>query len=284
MVTLDTPLNSIVGDSAGIPGAGDVTLRHLLTHYSGLTGPARRVELWSREAVLSSAELLATLTRAGPPGTEYRYCNACYGVLGYVVEVLTGETYGEYVAEHLLAPLGIQVNSATMPEPRIVEHMALPYNVEDGVPTPVPQVRFAGPAAGDVDLTPSTIGALLAAMLSGGMYEGTRVLNASSVSEMETAQFGSRGLGISVGDFNGHQILIHNGSIPGFKAVLIGDPVTGYGVYVAANANQGRTTRSISLLDMSCCSCGTSRLSLHPDSPLRRATDRIWPHGVVAAP
>lgn len=246
LVTLDTPLNAILGADLAVAEADDVTLRHVLTHYSGLEGPAHRVPLWSHDGNMSAAELLKTITRVGPPGTEYRYCNACFGVLGYVVEKVSGETYDRYIASHVLLPLRIESGSTTVPGPSVVERMALPYDVKDGVAVPIAQVRFSGRAAGDVYSRPSDMARFLVAMLNGGVYEGARILESASVSEMETAQYGNQGLGISLSDFSGHRILIHNGSIPGFKSVLVADPRTGNGVYISANATQG--ARSINLL------------------------------------
>ena len=83
-------------------------------------------------------------------------------------------------------------------------------------------------------------------MLNGGAYEGKRILDRATVTEMETPQFGGHGLGIAFEELNGHRILIHNGSIPGFKAVMIGDPKSGDGVYIMANADEA--VRPINLL------------------------------------
>ena len=246
LVSLDTPVNTVVGPELAVSGADDVTLRHLLTHYSGLRGPMDRVPTWSRDDVMSPVEVLSKMERVEAPGLKYRYCNACYGVLGYVIEKVSGETYDQYIVQRILRPLGIEVETATVPGPGVVERMALPYDVKDGTPSPVAQVRFSGPAAGDVFLRPSDMARFLAAMLNGGDYHGVRLLDSPSVTEMETAPFGDRGLGIAVNEFSGHRILIHNGSIPGSKAVMIGDPRTGDGVYIMSNANQSE--RPINLL------------------------------------
>lgn len=248
LVTLDTPLNEIVGPEHAVPGADDVTLRHLLSHHSGLEGPVKTVPLWSREAPITPVEILAQTRRVGPPGVKYRYCNECYGILGYVIEEVSGQPYDEYIAEHILNPLGIDVKAPSVPGPRVVERLALPYGLEDGKPVPVAQVRFNVFAAGDVYLRASDMARLLAAHLNGGVYGEARILDPASVAEMDTPQFeDSRyGLGINTTRLNGHAILLHNGSIPGFKAVMTGDPETGCGVYVMANSNA--SARAINLL------------------------------------
>ena len=111
-LALDTPLNEFAGPDLAIEGADDVTFRHMLSHHSGLRGPVATVPLWSREAPRTPLELLEGTTRTGPPGEEYRYCNACYGIMAWVVEKVSNRSYDEYVAESILQPLGIDIASA----------------------------------------------------------------------------------------------------------------------------------------------------------------------------
>ncbi len=135
-LTLDTPLNEIVGPDLAVEGADDVTVRHLLSHYSGLNafafarrinteGPVTTVPLWSRQASITPEELLSNTRRTGPPGIEFKYCNDCYGIAGYIIEKVSGQSYDEYVAEHVLQPLGVDIDRPSVPSPKVVEHMAL---------------------------------------------------------------------------------------------------------------------------------------------------------------
>jgi CubicO group peptidase (beta-lactamase class C family) len=71
-LTLDTPLNDIVGASLAVEGADDVTIRHMLSHRSGLQGPVGTVPLWSRTAPRTPLEILEGTRRTGPPGVTYR--------------------------------------------------------------------------------------------------------------------------------------------------------------------------------------------------------------------
>ena len=84
VLSLDDPLTRWVPDAANADG---VTLRHLLTHTSGVASddPA--------------------LPRVCDPGTCYSYSNAGYGYLGKVVETASGTTYAAQLRGRILAPL-----------------------------------------------------------------------------------------------------------------------------------------------------------------------------------
>jgi CubicO group peptidase (beta-lactamase class C family) len=239
-IELDTPLNEIVPDSLRIDGANDVTLRHLLSHHSGLQGPVGIVPLWERTSPRTVETLLAETRRVGEPGTEYRYCNECYAIAGWVVEKISGKSWDEYVAESILAPLGIDVARPSIPSPAAVEMLALPYVVADNKPSPVAQVRYDVFAAGDVYLRASDMARFLAAQLGNGQFGDARILRPESVREMRRGQFAGRayGLGIGLAEQAGRTILSHGGSIPGFNSLLIGEPASGLGVYLMANSGQ----------------------------------------------
>ena len=95
-----------------LPGTpiGGVTLRQLLGHVSGLQrepdGP-----WWERNTGGDVDELLARLgydKLAGPPFRRYRYSNLAYGLLGVVLERVTGESWSTLVGKRVLDPLGMK--------------------------------------------------------------------------------------------------------------------------------------------------------------------------------
>lgn len=237
---LDTPINEIVGAELAIEGADDVTVRHLLSHHSGLQGPVATVPLWGRTSPSTPADLLSKTRRIGAPGIDYRYCNECYAIAGYIIEKLSGQSYDEYVAQHILQPIGVDVRLASVPSPEIVEHLALPYNLEDNRAVPIAQVRYNVFAAGDIYLRASDMARFLATQLNGGVYDGKRILSEASSLEMRRRQFDGQnyGLGTGMGENSGHDVVSHSGAIPGFNSISVGEPTTGQGVYIMSNSSQ----------------------------------------------
>ena len=248
-LTLDTPLNQLVGPGLAIEDADDVTVRHLLSHHSGLDafrfarrinpgGPVSTVPLWSRREHISPEEVLSHTRRTGPPGVEFEYSNDGYAILGFLVEELSRQSFDRHVATHVLQPLGVDIELPSVPSPRVVEHLALPYELEGGTAVPVAQVRYDGFAAGDVYLKATDMARFVAAHLNGGEYGGERILSASSAAEMRRPQFAGAayGLGVRLASEGEHELIHHTGSIPGFNSIFVAEPTSRQGVYIMANA------------------------------------------------
>ncbi len=96
------------------PYGSDVTVRHLLTHTSGIPNPIplRWVHPATAHASFDeSVALDAVLQRhprlSWPPGTRYRYSNIGYWLLAGIVERASGEAFISFVRGHTLLPLGI---------------------------------------------------------------------------------------------------------------------------------------------------------------------------------
>ena len=97
-LSLDDPLRRFFPSAR--PRIGDLTIRHLLDHTSGLTrgGPAPR------------AAALSVLTRGGTAraqGEDWDYSNYNFSLLGLVIEQVSGRDYAAYVRDELAAPLGL---------------------------------------------------------------------------------------------------------------------------------------------------------------------------------
>ena len=87
-------------------GKGGITVRQLLTHYSGLREDVPLSDPWSGrdEGVRRAMDSIPY----GPPGATFRYSDINYIALGALVERLSGEPLDVYAAKHIFAPLGMQ--------------------------------------------------------------------------------------------------------------------------------------------------------------------------------
>ena len=104
------------------PAEGAITIRHLLTHTSGLgygiiDGDARMRKIYQKAGVVDlytteditigeSVKRLAELPLHHDPGARFTYSEGL-DVLGYLVEVLTGQKFDQFLKEHLFNPLGM---------------------------------------------------------------------------------------------------------------------------------------------------------------------------------
>ena len=211
---LDDPVNQHLGDfQINDNKERPVTLRHILSHTSGLTAGARTANLWKRTLPDTLEEMIKKLKSIRPVEEKYEYNNFAYGMAGLLVEKISGMSYEDYVVKNILAPLGVKTAHPIEPNAVMVERMALPYvKGPKGTPKPVSQVRFDVYPAGDVYLTAEDMVRFLAAHLNGGEFQGGRILKRKSVKEARTKQFFDYGLGWGLGkSADGHTIIQHGG-------------------------------------------------------------------------
>jgi CubicO group peptidase (beta-lactamase class C family) len=118
-VSLDAPVQRYLPEWTG-PHKADVTVRHLLTHTSGL--PAFR----AYDRITTDADSIATLMMAEPlealPGARYVYSDIGAYLAGKIVERVSGRRLDRYLAEHVFGPLGMHETMYNPPDslhPRI---------------------------------------------------------------------------------------------------------------------------------------------------------------------
>lgn len=89
-----------------------ITIRHLLTHTSGLPDYENLMnQAWTPAHQIRDAEVLALLKQQTSPkfkaGTSWSYSNSAYVVLGLVVAKISGKPFAEFLQDRIFAPLGM---------------------------------------------------------------------------------------------------------------------------------------------------------------------------------
>ncbi|RKT57354.1 serine hydrolase domain-containing protein [Saccharothrix australiensis] len=217
-----------------LPRGGEITVRMLLQHTSGLYNytsdlpldPAGferiRFKHWEPE------ELVAIAT-AKPldftPGTDWNYSNTNYIVAGLLVEKVTGKPYDEAVEQRVLRPLGLR--STVVPGDRVDipgPHAHGYYSV-DGRTVDVTRLNpsVAG-AAGEMISTTADLDRFVDALLDG------RLLAPAQQAELtKTLPFtGGYGLGFEALELPcGVTVHGHGGGIPGYSSIMLSTKDTG---------------------------------------------------------
>lgn len=103
-LTLDDRIEKFVPEFKP-PGGATITLRHLLTHTSGVRGisPPEYAPL-TREQFI---KLIDGQPLEFTPGTKFSYSNSGYRLLGYAIESITGKSFADFVHSELALPLGL---------------------------------------------------------------------------------------------------------------------------------------------------------------------------------
>lgn len=193
----------------------DITIRHLLTHTSGMglgVSDAESVEaLWtdavaglmgSPGATLQSAvRSLATLPLASQPGAAWRY-GLSFEALAALVEAVSGQWYDQFLSRRIFEPLGMVDTGYVIP-PRNAQRLAALYRTNEGgtlelveAPQDSAHVQMfdyesgAGWTTGGDMLvsTAADYSRFLQMVLNGGQLDGTRLLKPETVAQMTTGQ------------------------------------------------------------------------------------------------
>src|SRR5262245_38995417 len=195
-------------------GAAEVTVRHLLTHSSGIDGDVFTDTGRGDECYERYAGLLADTDRLFPPGAAYSYCNSGFVLLGRIIGVLDGRTWDESLRARLVEPLGL-ARTATLPEEAILHRTAVghqeharPVRAADTWHLP----RSVNPAGGSTQSASD----LLAFVRH---HLGTEDLTAMRAEQLRmpagTPSGDAMGLGWRVYEWGGHRLVGHDGSTIG---------------------------------------------------------------------
>jgi CubicO group peptidase (beta-lactamase class C family) len=252
-----------------LPGTpiGGVTLRQLLGHVSGLQREPDG-QWWERTAGGDADKLLADLgydKLSGPPFRRFRYSNLAYGLLGVVLERVTGESWASLVGKRVLDPLGMKRTTYAPMEP-----FARGYVVHalDGGLHEEPRLDAGAMAPAGQLWSTVTDMAKWAAFLTD---PAPQVLPRETVDEMCSpvaisdleSWTGGYGLGIQLFRVGERVFAGHGGSMPGYVAHLVVHRRSRLGVIAFANS-YGLTGTHISQVALDAL---TSVLDAEPVTP-----------------
>ena len=171
-----------------------VTLAHLLTHTAGFFDTGNDT-LLARGKLrnLSLGEWLKAYLppRKKPVGTEVQYSNFSSSLAGYLIEVASGQSYAEYIQQHVLDPLGMNRSSFLWPDQLPADDEAQVAIGDARIDVGYP-IRHMTPSEGDFANTPAAnllttaeeIAHFLIAHLCGGEYATTKLLSAAGIAAM----------------------------------------------------------------------------------------------------
>ena len=186
-----------------------ITIRDLLTHTSGLPGgfPAPHGELYfKRNLTLKEAvDVSAKQPLDFEPGSRWAYCNAGIDALGRIIEVVSGQSYENFLAARIFAPLGM-LDTTFYPTDEQLKRLAGLYEVKDGklkyiayqLLGPTKDAKHPIPAGG-LYSTAEDLGRLYQLMLHRGSIGQLRILTDHSAVEMAKLQTGLLECGFTPG-------------------------------------------------------------------------------------
>lgn len=192
------------GSASLVDANNSITVRHLLTHTSGLiygfldsTGPIGKqyndAGIWAIPTLEEFSEKIATLPLADHPGTRYHY-SVSTDILGRVIEVASGMPFDDYLQKTIFTPLEMNDTAFFVPADKRDRLAVIYQHGDDGKLTPAPAMLGAD-SAEDVGF-PSGGGGLFSTiddyarfalmLLNNGQLDGKVILGRKTVELMTT--------------------------------------------------------------------------------------------------
>ena len=183
-------------------GTEGITIRHLLTHTSGLRPGLPALPEWSGYAAGIALACVENATNA--PGTVFRYSDINFILLGEIVQRISQRRLNEFVAAELYAPLRMR-DTGFLPPPNQLARIAPTEQTTNGMLRGVvhdPTARRLGGVAGHAGLftTAADLARYARMLLNNGELDGVRLLKPETVKLMTSVQspegvLSRRGLG-----------------------------------------------------------------------------------------
>lgn len=272
LVELDAPVSDYLDY---FPGEHGVTVRHLITHSSGLgeSGefiignlslkgqPIRDADKIAREFFGETTDLLFE------PGAMSSYSTPGVVTLGQIVAQISGQAYADYVRKHILAPLGMDNTDFFYSNDHMISNAAAPavavaqknevvaqlnsirsqndggefFREVDETHAWLNNFRVFGAGSGLIGPATDAFRFVLA-QANGGEIDDVRILSAESAAAMQEMQFSNSGdplgwgLGWSMNDSGEHPFVEHDGGGPGMSTKMRIYPDSGVSILMMSNA------------------------------------------------
>jgi len=235
-LTLDDRIETFVPEFD--PRGATITLRHLLTHTSGVAGgpPDRYAPITRAQAIgFINAQPLAFKA-----GTKWSYSNAGYKLLGYAIESITGKSFAEFVHTEFALPLGlVDTGVCGTYDVPLPDGYALLQGTWTRVPPINPSVSYA---AGSLCSTARDLARWSHLLATGRVMLSQSYATMTTPARLEddtVAQFGYA-LGVFAQTLDGHPVVWHDGIIdPGARSFLLHLSDQDIAVAVITNAFPG---------------------------------------------
>ncbi len=211
----------------------EVTVRHLLTHTSGIKDfinePIMDLRLDIQPGDVIEALRDKPLNFA--PGEKYAYCNTGYHLLAMIIREITGQYWGEFLKERIFDPLG-------MNDTRVISHLDIITNRASGYLWERNRLQngryiaatILGYAGGGLRSTVLDLAKWEAALCSDKILKPSTLEQMWTRAELNDGSKSGYGFGWGIGTHKGRRLISHTGShMTGFKSAMarfVDDKVT----------------------------------------------------------
>jgi CubicO group peptidase (beta-lactamase class C family) len=227
---LDDPVGKYV---PGLTRGDEVTIRQILSHTAGYQ------DFWPEDYLMkpmmqaTAAQAIIDQWAKKPldfePGTQWQYSNTGYVIAGMVVEKVSGQKLMEFLGEHIFHPLGMR-SVWNSDETSLTQTDATPYirNAIGPLRAAPKEGRGWMFAAGELAMTAHDLALWDESLIAQKLLKPESYKEMFTEVKLKDGKGTHYGLGVSVGDIDGHRDISHSGEVTGFVSdneVLVDDGV-----------------------------------------------------------
>ena len=217
-----------------------ITIEHLLTHTSGITDYSALRDTLRSQGDLTPVQMInifKNLPMQFAPGTKWEYSNSGYFLLGYIIEKITGKTYGQYLEDHIFKPLGME-QSQYASDTKLIPKRASGYTTGENGFENAPYLSMTHPyAAGSIQSTVEDIFKWQQAVLSYKPVKKESLDKAFTRYRLADGKQTAYGYGWRIGNVYKSPSLWHGGLIAGYTSMAIYLPKEDVFVAVFSNCD-----------------------------------------------
>jgi CubicO group peptidase (beta-lactamase class C family) len=237
------------------PRYKEITVRQMATHTSGM--PDVQNYFWDKPeyddgALERYVRSLGDTTLRFAPGTQFRYSNMAFEVLGDLVAKASGQNFDDYVDEHILKPVGMK-SSTLLYKKADPAKLAVGYTLKKDEVVPVAHYPYnrAHTPSSNLHSNVEDMAQWIAVNLNRGELDGRRILKRETYDVLWKHAFAvpERNWHVGISWFlapsGGEEIVMHNGGDDGFTTHLSFAPASRSGVVMMANCDHLSSIKSI---------------------------------------
>ncbi len=239
-IDLDEDINNYLDFT--IPGDQPITLRNIMTHTPGFEDVGEGLFVLLEDDMLTLEQYLKRYlpARVFPAGDVMAYSNYATGLAGYIVELVSGMDFEDYVEENIFQPLNMNNSTFRQPLPdHLSEDLARAYKYAGGQYHQGDFEYMSNNAAGAMSTTANDIANFMLAHLQLGSFENNQILQEETALEMHNYHFSHHpeiegmALGFARDRINGEQVIAHTGATTLFYSGLYLLPEHELGLFVS---------------------------------------------------
>jgi len=261
-----------------------ITIRHLLTHTSGLPREAAFPYWTDADAFPTFEQIRATVPHQDtvlPTETRWAYSNLALALAGQVVEMVSGQAYASYIQQHILEPLGMRSTYVASPDPQHPQlatgySRRLPHSPRH--PSPFTDCQGLTPAA-NMSSTVEDLARFAMLQFRTDPVGGAQILRGSTLREMQRVHWlepdwqAGWGLGFRIVRQHGKTYVGHGGSVRGYRTEVRLCPNDKIAVIVLTNADDGYP---LMYVDKACQWVAPAILRAMAPAPTATTPQPVW--------